>query len=88
MTLLEKTVIISLIVCFIILFLNKTGWLLKYEAYRPYWLPAGTCYFCLGWWMSLFISVEIFLVTFRIENFAIPFLAAPLINFVMMSSTK
>lgn len=85
---LTKVLYVSLSVCFILLFFNKTGWLLKYEAYRPFWLPSGTCFFCLGFWISAFITAEIQLVNFNWYNFAIPFLSSVVINFIMISSTK
>lgn len=81
---LKNIIIVSLAVTFIILTLTKMGLreeLMK-RSNRIFYQLLG-CDFCLGFWMSCFISLFLFVIFEDISFLYIPFLSAPLIRILL-----
>ena len=57
----------GLLATFILSVLNKTRLLEKYELYRLIWMPEGSCFFCLSWWLIMPINLTLFAITGQIE---------------------
>lgn len=52
--------IVGLLVCFVVILLDKWGVFEYYETRRPPKWPERICLFCLGFWLSLLFTLLLF----------------------------
>lgn len=66
-----------LLMCF-----RKWGWLDYYEAVRKPWMPSGSCFLCLGFWLTIITALPVYwLFSLHLDWVLYPFCAATLINY-------
>lgn len=82
---LESLILVSLSSAFTILFIQKIGLRERVEAFGPKLLSQlFSCDFCLGFWFSVLAAFIFYIFgVVGAEAFYLPFLAAPLIRFVL-----
>lgn len=76
--------IVALAASFFILTITKMGireCLMKVS--NPFFYKLLDCDFCLGFWVSCFISLFLFIIFGDAEVLVIPFFTAPLIRFLL-----
>lgn len=83
-----RTIALSLAVSFVLTTWAKMGALDLYEAYRPKFFPSGGCFFCLGFWLSWILGAGAWLLDPVKIWILVPFLSAPLINFITLYPRK
>jgi len=80
---LETIIILALLSACLLQCFKKWGWLDFYEAVRKKWMPSGSCYLCLGFWITVFIALPVYwLFALNVQWLLYPFCAAPIINYL------
>lgn len=82
--LLIYAIVIALLSAFVILFANKIG-LIEYLVNIPnkFISKLGQCNFCMSFWIALFISIIIIVLTKDLKYIFIPIISSPISRLVI-----
>lgn len=84
MRLLEYSVIIALISAFILILLGKWGvreWIQIHG--NKFFSKMADCSFCMGFWISVILSVFFAIITQEVTYLLIPVIASPITRYIL-----